>query len=931
MEKFIVKVRAYNNESIVKCGTGVAVKCGQAVLTATHVLCGTRHTVVVSTEGETEREIEAEILQKNDAAAVLTVQEPLPCGGAGIFSDQELLEPEIPWAVDGYITDEQIAHEITGIGITQSKLHGADWNCELCQILSGRAQNYRGLSGAPVLSCGRIVGVLQIQFPLENGGLGLRMSSVTLFRELLEDEDLKPNAYELEILRRSQQMSAQHIEQNKKTGKYIPDIFVEEGDYKEKLRYFAEPCRFLKKALEECKRLDFSVQNRQLEDLHQPIIDASGLAETVPVEKIEQIQILANDFLEHTRATLEMLYKDTREKGMTIEEYFTSRKNSNNSLQFDVQDIAERIYMTGKNYVLLTKHAGQGKTNLLCDFTENFLLKKNYCVWYYNAYEMLESPMTYLEREWKINEQYTLVYAKKILERLWRRTGKPVILVIDGLNENVAFNDFGGCMRDFLKECAALPYLKIIMTTREELLKERFGCLLEMGASDKFCHLPIYKSVDEFKNRIFWGYLQFFDVDIQVDTLTQTTYDMLTEDLLLLRFFCEVETHKRQIYMYNIYKYEVFQRYLQKKAEEYQQPNDVDTKELFYDLLNHICQTMLQSKTYFQIPLCGFTNYEQRLMNRMLENDMIFKSDIQLQRGLFTRDGTVISFTFDEFRDFCLVNYILEQSIGKTEFLEFWHDLHEDHATICEGIERYAFFLASTKYRDPLLPWIQECPEYEQLYWENIWNIEDQYLTQEDITKWKAQILYGNPYAPAVVRHLLNRCDDAYFMTANIHTLFEAMDEILPDLGRYGKFIRWMFAPSRNDRHGMDLPGRGRVFPYNNMLEKLSKLLYNFSNVHKEYFHLTIYLYELDPRETQKIWINIFSINPETAVSLLRNINRHKRSLIRGNVKDILSALLKEYQNGAYGTVLAQLYEENDFGQNFSETANQLEAMFNKE
>lgn len=932
MNDYIVKVRAYN-DTLVRCGTGVAIMGGNAVLTAEHVACGTRHTIVIS-EGDTECELEAEILKKNDVAAILSVQVPLHCEGPGIFSDQEILEPGILWRVDGYITDDQIAYEIIGEGITRMKFHSANWDCELNQVSSGRAQNYRGLSGAPVLSFGRIIGILQVQISWENGSLGLRMSSVDQFRELLEDEDLKPNAYELAILEKSRQQSFHHIEQNKKSGKYIPDIFVEESEYKEKLRYFAEPYRFLGKAAKECSRIDFSAPNQLLAEQGQTQIDASDLTETVSVEEMEQLRMKIAAFLEETCARLEMLSREPDAHNMTNEEYCIQREKYNNSSKFAVMDIAERVQMAEKNYVLLTKQAGQGKTNLLCDFTENFLLKKNYCVWYYNAYELRESPMDSLKREWSINGQYDPAYSQKVLEQRWTRTGKPAVLVIDGLNENTTVPNFGQSMRNFLDECAGLPFLKVIMTSREELLEKRFGCLLEMESYSRFCHLTIHQTGDDFKDRIFWGYLDFFDVDIRQETLMQTTYDMLTEDVLLLRFFCEVESHKRQIYMYNIYKYEVFQKYLEKKAAEYNRAGDVDTRELFYDLLEHICRSMLEHKAYFQISMSGFNHDEQQLMNLMLENEVIFKGEALLEKGLAQREGTVINFTFDEFRDFCLTNYIMEKYDEKVVFLDFWNNLHDDNATICEGVERYTFFLAMTNSTDKLLSWLKECSEYDRLYWENIWNIEDRFLTQEDALRWKEQLLYGGPHASSVVNHLLFRCDYTYFVTANFQILLDAMDEILMDLGQYTKFVRYMFAPRKLDRHGMNIPGRGRAWPYNDMLTALTKLTASpekRTDKYNEYFRLTIYLYELMPHETQKMWISLFSVDPEVAIALLKDAVKHPKSLIQGNAKDILSALLAEYQEGAYGILLTQLYEKNDFGQHFEETVDQLAEIFNEE
>ena len=54
--------------------------------------------------------------------------------------------------------------------------------------------------------------------------------------------------------------------------------------------------------------------------------------------------------------------------------------------------------------------------------------------------------MEYLKREWSIDGRYSLGYAHRILEQRWHRTGRPIVLVIDGLNENASIPDFGQCM-----------------------------------------------------------------------------------------------------------------------------------------------------------------------------------------------------------------------------------------------------------------------------------------------------------------------------------------------------------------------------------------------------------------------------------------------------------------------------------------------------
>lgn len=299
MKNYIVKIREYDNSGLLSYGTGIVIGNGTAILTAAHVICGSKHCVIVVSE-KGEVEIETQLLQKNKVAAILSANSSLHCESANIFSNQEIFDDDISWSAEGYITDEQSAHEITGKGVVRSKYHDEVWDCELGGITSGNSQNYRGMSGTPVISCNRIVGILQIQTPLERGTLGLKMSSVEMFQDILPQDSLAANEYETLLFERSRHESILRVKQNKESGKYIPNIFVEENDCKENLRYFADPLLFLKKAVRDCRNIDFSRQNTQLGALQKKLIDVSMLPEEI------EMRALLRDAQDQTRIALEV-------------------------------------------------------------------------------------------------------------------------------------------------------------------------------------------------------------------------------------------------------------------------------------------------------------------------------------------------------------------------------------------------------------------------------------------------------------------------------------------------------------------------------------------------------------------------------------------------------------------------------------------------
>ena len=88
MKNYIVKSREYDDSGLLSYGTGIVIGNGTAILTAAHVICGSKHCVIVVSE-KGEVEIETQLLQKNKVAAILSANSSLHCESANIFSNQE--------------------------------------------------------------------------------------------------------------------------------------------------------------------------------------------------------------------------------------------------------------------------------------------------------------------------------------------------------------------------------------------------------------------------------------------------------------------------------------------------------------------------------------------------------------------------------------------------------------------------------------------------------------------------------------------------------------------------------------------------------------------------------------------------------------------------------------------------------------------------
>lgn len=927
METYIVKVKSYYKNEPKEYGTGIIIATN-LVITPKHVaVSGDNHTVCIN-----DKEIKACVIEENDAIAVLKIEQK-NYSVADVFSDDEVLDEESKWSVSGFISPQQLEHHLTGSGIIVSSEKEMEWDHCLVTINSGKTVDYRGLSGSPVFCGDRIVGILQMQAYNDSGAIGIFMSSVKLFRNLLAKENLKPNKYKTLLNEACNQYTQNQIKKNVKSRKYIADIFVEERNYKESLRYFADPMLFLRKAICDVKIINFESVNLHLRNIGEKEIYFSDLDENFTPAELEQVCFCTQERITDTIARIEEFEKNNS----STEKYYYIRQNSlNNSVKSYLSDIKDNIELITKKYVLLTKDAGQGKTNFVCDFTFNFLMKKDYYTLYFNAYEFRENQtvMDLIKQKLSLNYVYSYDYVNKILLRDWNRSKKPIVIIIDGLNENTLVECFGQCMRDFIEECQTYPYIKVIMTTRNEFLKERFAAIEEGTYFDLYKHIDMRQRDEDFKKRIFWGYLSFFGITIRKVTLTQKSYDSLTNDVLLLRFFCEVNENKKQIYLYNIYKYGVFRQYLDKKSLEYQNDQQVLNHRDFVDaLFDMISEYMICNKVFFNVPSNIFNESEQKLLTKMLHNEVIFKDDQVIKTGMHKENTVVISFTFDEFRDFCITKYILKHYSEKHTFLSFWDQMNKENLTIREGVQKYTFYIAHAESQEDLLPIIQGLPEYEELYWSYIWDLEDRYFTVNDAESWKAQLLTNGPYAKLIVHDLIGKYNCDFFININIRLLFEVLDKLSHTIYLYESFTKWMFGVSRQKKEIYASPEPEYVCPFNKILKHIATHVddNSWNVLHSELYRLTIYLLELEYKNALDLWRDLYVESPEVAVHILGEMNEHKSSLILCNVKEILQHLEKNRNGDEYSIQIKRLFQNNSFCWNTSiDTAQFIKLQFNE-
>ncbi len=888
MERYIVRVKSVIDENKTEYGTGLFVS-NDLVICPSHIVIGEKHYVIID-----DKCIIATILSEAESFSLLRINEKVPYF-ASDFSDDEVLDTDSLWNIHGFITEIQEPHEITGKGIHISDTcsESAKWNGILQSIMSGKKNTYKGLSGSPVYSNNRIVGILQCEEIIDGEATELKMATVDRFKTLLPSDVIAPNEYKSKLSKMINDYTKEQIEHNKKYRKYIPDIYVEEFDYKEKVRYFADPVLFFRKTVCELLKYDFSAVNSILRGNNSSIIDFKNCESFSKAdfcyEDVTQLYSLITKAINSIKEA-----ESSKSDYNYINEISYRRTVNNNRLKGKLEEQLELLKMIPIKYLVLCKEAGQGKTNFLCDFTENFLLKKGYRALYFNAKDFSDELINLTSQFLTIHSEYDLNYAKKVLTKEYEKRKKPFIIVIDGLNENSSLDDFGCSVKRFLEKCEEFPFVKVLMTTRTEFYEERFGVLTTGIYQGKFSSIHMEKADRKFKTRILEGYFKYFNIKIREGTFFSATYKKLTSNYLLLRFFCEVNANKKDIPMYDVFIYEVFEKYTVEKYSKYSKSSSGVQNNTVEKILNNIISNMIETQEYNTVSTAIFTENEFDLLNEMLDNEVVFKGESSIKAGLVFRKVETIGFTFDEYRDFCITNYVITH-YDEERLLCFMNQISESQSPICEGLQKYLFYLSYTKYRLELKGIIKRISVYEEIYWNHIWSIDEKYIDQEDVKKCKEHIMNNTEYMQCVVENMVLRFDCNYYKKININLLMGIFDEMLLSSNGLFDIIVSLFPNEKDDMYyGLE----PKIKCINTIISYLKEGISKTFPVEQyiELLRFTVYLFQNDKNDICELWEYFYGHNKAGAYKILGDMNVHSSSLIQMNTSYIISYILRKHK-----------------------------------
>lgn len=516
-----------------------------------------------------------------------------------------------------------------------------------------------------------------------------------------------------------------HLKQNISIGKYLPDVFMEDREYKELLRCFVTPYTFYTKKYHEAEKLNFNYYNQVCELKERGTFDFS--VTTFPES------IYGLNFTDATKCVDNIIgYLNCK-----VSELEQCRSNSSYYAKRKIENVIKGLEFCNKKICLIKGKAGQGKTNLVCDLVENVLLTRNIPFVYLNGNEIDANNVgDTMVKSLYPEENYSLGDMLRYVQRFCAQQHKPLIIIIDGLNEHGNSALLKVSLQNLINTLLDYDFVRIIITCRTEYYYTNYNDLFSTCQNEVIEH-ESYSHLDEQDcNTLISNYCDYFKINA---SFTREIRRDFGENLLLLRIFCEAYKNQDVGPITHIRKDNLFLTYYQAMRRNLAvslQNNGTQVKESDISFfVNVLVELMLEKETFSNIPindiLSKLSPEQKNIFYQFLDSNILIKRE--LGDGLFNNE--VVGFTFDEFRDFMISHYLIDKvfnanypDIFENKVLQYTSSNH----ILREGLTCF-LYCYSKEHNPNVLQVLKEQDWYKSTFIRYIWEINEEYIDDTDI------------------------------------------------------------------------------------------------------------------------------------------------------------------------------------------------------
>jgi len=690
------------------------------------------------------------------------------------------------------------------------------------------------------------------------------------------------------------------IAAEKNSKKYIPEVFVEIGNVKDKARLFCHPVLFLEKLISDVKNIHLYEFNRLLKHSGlKPLgVNINTQDFTLTFDSIEKDTTHLRQALAKFSQTLSTLNRASHSSLARLAP--KGKKHVINEISWYINDKArflddyevktslEKIDIATAKVFAIVSRAGQGKTNFVCDLAENCLAKRNIPCVFFTGKELVNvgdgQLQSYIARTIYGDDAPGSIdgLMHDVNEEAMRR-GTAGIVLIDAINEHPVLETFSREIERLIEKCLEYPHIRIILTCRSEYFDERFGNLCKSSFSDRMViERQIHQDMaPEHKHRMVNGYLKFFKIGD--NRMSEHVFRQLEDDPFLLRVFCEAygdhtaNSLKRIPFISHIRREAVFRMYFNKKFESLKErgSNTIDSstrrQSAYWSVLKKVIHCMIEQDIYTDVPLSVFDSNqsELQLLLELIDEDILLRKDIDPNKIFAQKE--VVNFTFDACRDFLISKYLIEVILQEDEskFRHLVKKLTDPKLTVAEGLQEYLFFASRHENKKVAIETIKMESWYQSILHSYVFELDESAITDEDDKALKEACIQDDPSAPYIVVQLLKRYDVSRHPHANISLLFNVLD-MLSD-NTFSRLCEFTFGKNNG------------YYPIETLTKHLKPLLIGnkWHSACTELAKILLYLWDLTGPNysypARELFWEFKQRHPNTALRLMKNHIKHQQ------------------------------------------------------
>lgn len=629
------------------------------------------------------------------------------------------------------------------------------------------------------------------------------------------------------------------------SGKYLEDTYLEVNELKERLRFFVDPFVFYQLSCERASRLSFDNLRWKLSERNEGGFDFDVSALVEGSGSLSDFELLY-EASRRLSAYLSEKNKELHGRGNTS--YFQSRKVN------DIKVINDCLY---KRVFLLTSKAGQGKTNLLCDLTKNVLMRRGIPAAYLNGYELdVNNVEDSFSHRLFSTHKYSLDEILTAARCYCELNHKPFIFIIDGLNENAAPRELKASMETFLSTVLRYDFVKVIISCRTEYYDKHFSCIGKLFEPDTIIQKDINNKLRDDWRKIKELYFDHFSIRCSI--INEGIRDEFCNNLLLFRIFCEVNEGKNLHVVHSIAKEPLFSAYCAKMItcvsdELINEGYSLATESFIATFLRDIVGKMIQKEEFSNMPLSSIwaeaDSQQREILNRFLDNNVLVRKDLMPDNTSPFKNSEVVNFTFDEFRDYLVSHYLVDQILNdnKDTFRSLVSKFTDKGHLLSEGLTTFLFAYVKRLKNPFALQTLKGQSWYNDVFRLMIWDVDEGDIDDDDLNLIKDYLVSCDVL---VARYLTfwGRWDTQKFEKLNISILLNYLATL--DLNGLQVFFEktWSDRPE-NEYHWMF--GRRDPSPREQFLEQVRKLIENETHTlaypgQRNLYELVLYMAAVD-------------------------------------------------------------------------------------